>query len=138
MQSLYEVETEAPRLSIVQGASSPPLLALTLGDLLDQQTRLRHGYECLVCPSLGTRWTYGTLQEESVAVARGLLSLGIKSGDRIGILAGNCAEYISVFFAAAYLGCILVVLNNTYTTQEAKNGLKHAGELGCGISTDLR
>ncbi|KAG4025285.1 hypothetical protein MFRU_061g00040 [Monilinia fructicola] len=127
MQSLYEVETEAPRLSIVQGASSPPLLALTLGDLLDQQTRLRHGYECLVCPSLGTRWTYGTLQEESVAVARGLLSLGIKSGDRIGILAGNCAEYISVFFAAAYLGCILVVLNNTYTTQEAKNGLKHAG-----------
>ncbi|KAF7914569.1 uncharacterized protein EAF01_000975 [Botrytis porri] len=127
MQSLYEVENETPRLSIVQGASSPPLLALTLGDLLDQQTRFRAGNECLVCPSLGTRWTYGTLQEESVAVARGLLSLGIKSGDRIGILAGNCAEYISVFFAAAYMGCILVVLNNTYTTQEAKNGLKHAG-----------
>ncbi|KAI9651351.1 hypothetical protein NHQ30_001392 [Ciborinia camelliae] len=129
MQSLYEFQTETSRLSIVQGASSPPLLAITLGDLLDQQTSLRGGYECLVCPSLGTRWTYGTLKQESIAVARGLLSLGIKSGDRIGILAGNCAEYISVFFAAAYIGCILVVLNNTYTTQEAKNGLKHAGPL---------
>lgn len=131
MQSLYEVESEPPRLSIVQGASSPPLLELTLGDLLDQQTRLRNSNECLVCPALGTRWSYRTLQEESIAVARGLLSLGIKSGDRIGILAGNCAEYISVFFAAAYIGCVLVVLNNTCTTQEAKNGLNHAGRVTC-------
>ncbi|PQE11443.1 long-chain-fatty-acid- ligase protein [Rutstroemia sp. NJR-2017a WRK4] len=127
MQSAYEITSDTPRPSLVQGATSPPLLSLTLGDLLDQQTQLRSKHECLVCPSLGTRWTYGRLQEESVAIARGLQSLGVKTGDRIGILAGNCAEYISVFFAAGYIGCVLVVLNNTYTTQEATNGLKHAG-----------
>lgn len=46
----------------------------------------------------------------------------------MGILAGNCAEYIAVFFASSYIGAILVVLNNTYTKQEATNALEHAGE----------
>lgn len=122
------VYRKTPRPSILQGVSHPPLLSLTLGELLDQQCQARGDSECLVCPSLGARWTYKTLQEESIQVAHGLLSLGIRAGDRIGILAGNCPEYLSVFFAAGYIGCILVVLNNTYTAQEAKNALKHSGK----------
>ena len=117
----------SPSLSLVEGITSPPLLSLTLGDLLDQQCLSRGPNECIVCPKTNSRWTYKTLQEESMLIAQGLLSLGLRAGDRVGILAGNCAEYIAVFFAAGYIGCILVVLNNTYTTQEAENALRHSG-----------
>jgi acyl-CoA synthetase (AMP-forming)/AMP-acid ligase II len=51
----------------------------------------------------------------------------VRPGDRIGILAENCAEYVAVFFSSGYVGATLVVLNNTYTVQEAKNALRHSG-----------
>jgi long-chain acyl-CoA synthetase len=53
--------------------------------------------------------------------------MGIQKGDRIGIMAGNCEQYISVFFAAARVGAILVVLNNTYTPSELYYALGHTG-----------
>lgn len=49
----------------------------------------------------------------------------MRTGDRIGIMAGNCEKYVAVFFAAARVGAILVVLNNTYTATEAENALRH-------------
>ncbi|RFU27826.1 hypothetical protein B7463_g8521, partial [Scytalidium lignicola] len=113
--------------SLIEGPSYPPLKHVTLGQLLDQQALARGSNECIVCPSLNTRWTYDTLRSESLQVAQGLLSMGIKPGDRIGILAGNYAEYVAVFFGVAYIGAILVVLNNTYTTDEALRALAHSG-----------
>ncbi|KAK5206372.1 hypothetical protein LTR20_006804 [Exophiala xenobiotica] len=38
-------------------------------------------------------------------------------------MAGNCEQYVSVFFAAMRIGCILVILNNTYTSSEAQYAL---------------
>ncbi|CAG8975234.1 hypothetical protein HYALB_00011934 [Hymenoscyphus albidus] len=113
--------------SLIQGPLFPPLQYKTLGQLLDDQALKRRENECIICPTSGTRWTYNTLRDESLHIAQGLLAYGIKSGDRVGILAGNCAEYIAVFFATGYIGAILVVLNNTYTKQEAKYALEHAG-----------
>jgi acyl-CoA synthetase (AMP-forming)/AMP-acid ligase II len=45
----------------------------------------------------------------------------------VGVMAGNCEQYISVFFAAARVGAILVVLNNTYTPSELSYALSHSG-----------
>jgi long-chain acyl-CoA synthetase len=137
------VDKEVSQPSVLRGVTYPPLLSLTLGDLLDQQCQSRGDSECLVFPSSVTRWTYEDLQKESIQIARGLLSLGLRDGDRIGILAGNCPEYLSIFFAAGYIGCILVVLNNTYTTQEAENALGHSGIPAlcnqlCKVSNDFQ
>ena len=55
----------------------------------------------------------------------GLIALGVSHGDRIGIMAGNCAEYISVFFAAARVGAVIVVLNTTYTATELEYAVAH-------------
>ena len=113
--------------SIVEGPTQPALFDITLGELLTFQ-RLQYGdHECLVFPWTGTRWTYTELNEESNRLARGLLALGIQKGDRIGIMAGNCEQYISLFFAAARVGAILVVLNNTYTPSEVYYALNHTG-----------
>lgn len=115
--------------SLLAGPAFPPLQHITLGGLLDQQANAYGSRESIICHSLKTRWTYNTLRKESRHIARGLLSIGVKAGDKIGILAGNCAEYIAVFFAAAYIGGALVVLNNTYTASEALHALAHSGEI---------
>lgn len=115
-------------LSIVHGPSEPELINLTLGELLDEQCEIRGDKECLVVPWTGARWTFSDLQEHSKKLAKAMLALGLRAGDRVGILGGNCEEYVAVFFAAGYLGCILVVLNSTYTADEALFALNHSGE----------
>jgi acyl-CoA synthetase (AMP-forming)/AMP-acid ligase II len=69
------------------------------------------------------------LRQESILLAKALLARGIRPGDRIGIMAGNCEQYASVFFACMRIGCILVILNNTYTSSEARYALKFTGAL---------
>ena len=120
-------------LSLVHGPTQPSLLQLTLGELLDEQVFARGTKECVVSWT-GARWTYAELQSQSKRLAKAMLALGVHSGDRVGILAGNCEEYVAVFFAAGYIGAILVVLNSTYTATEAKYALNHSGKL-CTQST---
>jgi non-ribosomal peptide synthetase component F len=128
------LSTERLDLSIIHGAIEPPLVDLTVGGLLDQQCELRGWKECIVLPWTGTRWTYAHLRHQSKRLAKTLLQLGVHHGDRISILAGNCEEYVALFFAAGYIGSILVVLNTTYTAVEAQNALLHSG---CSISLGI-
>lgn len=125
------VRKDAERLAIVQGPTEPRLWEMTLGELLEFQC-LRYGHlEALIVPWTATRWTYAHLNDEANRIARGLLAKGIKRGDTIGVMAGNCEQYVALFFAAGRIGAILVVINNTYTPPELMYALKHAGMLGC-------
>ncbi|KAF2259740.1 acetyl-CoA synthetase-like protein [Lojkania enalia] len=114
-----------PNLSIVSGPLDPPLLTITLSQLLEQQASLHPWRECLVIPWTGARWTYQKLWEQSNLLARALLKHGTRPKDRIGIMAGNCEQYVAVFFACAKVGAVCVTLNNTYTVREVENALKH-------------
>ncbi|KAE9981897.1 putative NRPS-like protein biosynthetic cluster [Venturia inaequalis] len=111
--------------SILHGPSTPPLVTLTLSKLLDIQCRRYGPKECLIIPWTGARWTYHKLREESINLAKMLVEVGIRPGDRVGVMAGNCEQYVAVVFAVARVGGILVVLNNTYTAGEALRGLRH-------------
>jgi non-ribosomal peptide synthetase component E (peptide arylation enzyme) len=114
-----------PNLSLVSGPLNPPLLQLTLSQLLRQQVDLYPNNEAVVIPWTGTRWTYQKLWEESSLLARALLKEGVRPRDRIGIMSGNCEKYIALFFACARVGAICVTLNNTYTATEMEYALKH-------------
>ncbi|KAI2623938.1 4-coumarate-CoA ligase [Hypomontagnella submonticulosa] len=112
------------KLSYLEGPVDPPLVDLTLGELLDLQCQHYGNQECIITPWTGARWTYNELNLQSSQLARALLSLGITVGDRVGVMAGNCEQYAAVFFAVARIGAILVILNNTYTPTEAQHALK--------------
>lgn len=115
------------RPSLLFGPTDPPLVDLTLGELLNLQC-LHHGTrEALVIPWTGARWTYNELNHHSRLLAAAMLEMGIGVGDRVGIMAGNCEQYAAVFFAATRIGAILVILNNTYTPTEAQYGLDFTG-----------
>ena len=113
------------QLSILHGPSSPPLVSLTLSRLLDLQCSKYGPSECLVFPWTRTRWTYNQLASQSIHFAIMLLDVGIRPGDRIGIMAGNCEQYVAALFGIARIGGIAVLLNNNFTTSEAIHALRH-------------
>ena len=70
--------------------------------------------------------TYKELNEGSNRVAHYLQEKGLKKGDRIAILALNCAEFLHVYFAAAKLGLIFVPLNFRLVGPELKYQLNNS------------
>ena len=68
--------------------------------------------------SLDDRVTFNRLWDRVSYVAGALLNLGLKKGQRIGILSPNCTDYIVYHYAAAKIGAILLVLNTRHTTAE--------------------
>ncbi len=62
--------------------------------------------------------THQQLNQKTNRIANGLISLGIKAGDRVALLAYNCLDYIPVSYAVAKCGAILVPVNFRYKKNE--------------------
>src|SRR5262245_24396459 len=100
------------------GSSPLPLLGETIGDNLRRTAERHPDREALVVCSQGTRLTYRQLWDQTTAVARGLLALGMKPSDRVGIWASNRYEWVVVQYATARVGAILVNVNPAYLANE--------------------
>jgi len=107
-----------PEPSYVQGITVPALLEHTIGQALAQAAERFCDREALVVPHQGVRWTWSELLHRTDALAAGLLALGLKPGDRVGIWAPNCAEWTLMQFATARAGLILVNINPAYRASE--------------------
>jgi fatty-acyl-CoA synthase len=115
------------RISYAHGTSTTPLLGETVGANLERAVA-RHGdREALVVRHQDVRLTYAQLNEQVDRVARALVAYRLEPGDRIGIWAPNCAEWVVVQFAAAKAGAILVNVNPAYRTSELEYVLKQSG-----------
>lgn len=121
--SVEESIVKRQQLSILHGPVDPPLVDLTLGELLEVQCQANGEADCISIPWTGVRWSYDDLRRQSSLIARAMLAEGIQHGDRVTIMAGNCEQYTSIFFATVRIGAILVILNNTYTPSEAMYGV---------------
>ncbi|GAA2895753.1 linear/branched/unsaturated fatty acid:CoA ligase LbuL [Streptosporangium fragile] len=113
--------------SYAGGTSERPLLGDTIGANLDRTVTAFADREALVdCPS-GRRWTYAQLGRDVDEVARALLALGVAKGDRVGIWAPNCPEWVLVQYATAKIGAIMVNVNPAYRTHELEYVLNQSG-----------
>ena len=117
----------APAPSFVSGASAAPLLYRTVDAVL--KTALAGGPDrlALVVAHQSVRYSYRDLDAAVERVARGLIGCGLKPGDRIGIWAPNCVEWLLTMFAAARAGLILVNINPAYRTSELDYALRLVG-----------
>ena len=113
--------------SYFRGAVEPPLLEATIGDYLDDIAARFPDREALVVRHQGIRWTWGEYLCEIERLARGLLALGIRPGDRVGIWAPNCYEWCLTQFATAKIGAILVCVNPAYRVFELEYALNRSG-----------
>lgn len=118
---------ELERLSTSTGPTEPALLEQTIGANLAETVARHPDREALVVAHQGIRWTYAELAVEVDRLARALLSSGFSVGDRIGIWAPNCAEWVLVQFATAQIGVILVNINPAYRTHEVQYALEQSG-----------
>jgi len=67
----------------------------------------------------GQRFSYARLNRMTEQMARTWVAqLGLRKGDRIGILAQNSPEYVCAFFASGKTGIVLVPLNSRQTSHE--------------------
>jgi fatty-acyl-CoA synthase len=73
------------------------------------------------------RLTYRRLWDETTDVARGLMALGVRPGDRVGIWASNRWEWVAVQYAAARVGAVLVTVNPAYLADELGYVLRQSG-----------
>ena len=113
--------------SFVRGDTSGSLIEMTIGDCFDRTAARHPDGEALVVRHQGVRWTWRELKARVDAVAAGLLERGLKPGDRVGIWAPNCAEWVIVQFATAKAGLILVNINPAYRVAELDYALNKVG-----------
>ncbi len=92
--------------------------------LLDEITARAPGH-CAIIDG-ARRWTYDELRRDVLRTATALADSGVRHGDRVGILAGNRAEWIVTYFAAMHLGAIAVGLNTWSSARELAYQLAHA------------
>ena len=94
------------------------LLEWTLFEALEEQRRRNPAGEALVVRQEGRRWTWEALAVEVERVACGLVGMGLRAGDRVGMWATNCSEWVLLQLACARTGVVLVNVNPAYRAPE--------------------
>jgi fatty-acyl-CoA synthase len=94
------------------------LLEYTLGDMLEKWATESPEHEFIVYPDRNLRFTYSQFNHRVNQLAKGLMSIGVKPGDKVGIWANNVPDWSTFMFATAKIGAILVTVNTSYKLTE--------------------
>jgi fatty-acyl-CoA synthase len=113
--------------SYTSAVSDAPLLGDTIGENFDRAVASYGDRLAVSDLPAKRRLTYAELAAEVDALALGLLAAGIAKGDRVGIWAPNCAEWVLTQYATAKIGAILVNINPAYRTNELEFVLNQSG-----------
>jgi fatty-acyl-CoA synthase len=113
--------------SYFSALSDRPLVYETIGACFDRIADRFGDRDGLIVRHQGIHWTYAQYRHEVDRFAAGLLVLGIKKGDRVGIWAPNCFEWCLTQFATAKIGAILVCINPAYRVYELEFALNKSG-----------
>ena len=84
------------------------LIRETIGRMLARIAAEMPNRDALIHTEAGVRYNYDLLSWEVDRTARGLVSLGLKKGDRVALWAPNIPEWIVSFLALARMGAVAV------------------------------
>ncbi len=102
------------------------LFETTLGQLLEEKTAEFPEKDFMVYSDRSLRFTYSEFNGRVDKMAKGLMALGVKKNSHVGIWASNVPEWLTIMFATAKIGAILVTINTEYRLHELKYLVKHA------------
>ena len=105
----------------------------TLAELLARQAAERPDQPLAIFPDQSV--DFGTLYREARALAKGLIALGIKPGDHVGIFIPNHAHFLLAHFATQLAGGIGILLNARFKQHELRYAVPHA-DVRVLITTD--
>jgi long-chain acyl-CoA synthetase len=121
MASVTTITEHAPG-ERATGAASIPAMLLRTTDRHAGAVALRH--------ALGGGWTEMSYTQLGTAVreiARGLMALGIRAGDRVSILAGTRPEWTLADLGSLCAGAVVAPIYHTNSPDECRYILEHAG-----------
>ncbi|WP_163337782.1 AMP-binding protein [Desulfopila sp. IMCC35008] len=95
-----------------------PLRELTLGQILDQTAAKFPDNDAIVYVDRDFRQTYKEFNQAVDEMAKGLMALGIKKGEKVAIWATNIPVWVTLQFATAKIGAVLLTVNTNYKTAE--------------------
>ncbi len=98
---------------------------MTLGAALSRTAKNHPRRVALVFE--GKKYTYRELNDYSEGFAAGLAGLGVRPGDRVGILLSNSPEFAVAYFGIVKAGAAAVPLNTFLTVSELEFILADAG-----------
>ncbi len=113
--------------SYFAGSYETPLLEQTIGDYFREIATQYPDHLAVVMNHQNIRWSYSQYQQKIDELATGLLALGIKPGDRVGIWSPNNIEWCLTQFATARIGAIMVCINPAYRPEELEYALNNVG-----------
>jgi fatty-acyl-CoA synthase len=109
------------------GASSDPIIYETIGNFFEGVVAMYPDSEAIVACHQDVRWTYAEFNKRIDDLAAGLLKLGIKTGDRVGVWGPNSSEWVVTQMATAKIGAILVNINPAYRLYELEYAMNKSG-----------
>ncbi|SCX92880.1 AMP-binding protein [Desulfoluna spongiiphila] len=98
--------------------TSTNLRDLTLGQILDKAVAEHPDNEAIIYVDRDFRLTYREFGETVDRVAKGLMALGVKKGEKVAVWATNIPYWVALQFATAKIGAILLTVNTNYRTAE--------------------
>ena len=133
MTKIPPTATDAPI-----GAGPDGFTTLTLGRQLEFWARETPDHDFIVYPDRGLRWTYRQFDGRVNRLAKGLLAIGIRKGDHVGIWAKNVPDWLTFQFACAKTGAVLVTVNTAYKGEELDYVLKQSDMKMLGLIDGFR
>ena len=94
------------------------LREVTLGQLLDEAVAAHPDNEAIVYVDRDLKMTYRQFGDVVDNLAKGLMSLGVKEGDKVAVWATNIPYWVALQFATAKIGAILLTVNTSYKNAE--------------------
>ncbi|MFO1467569.1 MAG: AMP-binding protein [Steroidobacteraceae bacterium] len=117
----------ASNLSHVAGSTAVPLQHRTVGQALAATVDRWPDRTALIVGEQSVRWSFREFSDRTSRLAAAFLASGLRPGDRVGIWAPNCAEWVLTQFATAQAGLVLVNINPAYRTSELRFALRKTG-----------
>ena len=97
-----------------------PLIEKTVYEVFEETVKRHPDREALVSRHQQIRFSYRELEQRVESTAAGLWGLGLRPGDRVGMWASSCAEWVYLQVATARIGAVLVNVNPAYRAHELR------------------
>ncbi len=98
----------------------------TLGQILDETVARVPDHDALVYADRGYRQTWREFADTVDAFAKGLMALGVNKGEKVAVWATNVPYWVTLQFATAKIGAILITVNTNYREHELRYLLNHS------------
>ncbi|MEG1371893.1 MAG: AMP-binding protein [Mucinivorans sp.] len=98
----------------------------TLHDWLEYWAEEQPEHDFMVFPDRNLRLSYAEFNLRADRFAKGLLHIGVRHGDKVGVWAKNIPDWLTLMFACSKIGAVLVTVNTNYKTTELEYVMRNA------------